>query len=184
MIGRTEQSLLTNLMDGIIAVFFVNKGIENTDVLFSLFLASGPSPVWKQKDTYQACVNDLCFAIIYTHSATVMESSFIKYIYLCLCFCMFKVMLPLPKCLRIKASPRIIWPHRNIHPHPVSDVGPVPPVTHSRITQKVTFGKWKPTWIKSPNLSKGAAPFPLLSLLTNRWEVFSVCEPQSWSDIW
>lgn len=36
--------------------------------------------------------------------------------------------LPLPKCLHINACPRIIWPHRNIHPHPVSDVGPVPPV--------------------------------------------------------
>lgn len=35
--------------------------------------------------------------------------------------------LPLPKCLHINACPRIIWPHRNIHPHPVSDVGPVPP---------------------------------------------------------
>lgn len=41
-----------------------------------------------------------------------------------------KLLLPLPKCLHTKASPRIIWPHRNIHPHPVSDVGPVPPATH------------------------------------------------------
>lgn len=46
-------------MDGIIAVFFVNKCIENTDILFSLFLASGPSPVWKQKASYQACVKQL-----------------------------------------------------------------------------------------------------------------------------
>lgn len=36
---------LTDLMDGIIAVFFVNEGVENTDVPLSLFLASGPSPV-------------------------------------------------------------------------------------------------------------------------------------------
>lgn len=49
IIGRVWSSLLTNLMDGIIAVFFVDEGVENTDVLLSLFLASGPSPVWTQK---------------------------------------------------------------------------------------------------------------------------------------
>lgn len=43
--GKVSPSLLTDLMDGIIAVFFVNEGVENADVLFSLFLVSGPSPV-------------------------------------------------------------------------------------------------------------------------------------------
>lgn len=46
-------------------------------------------------------------------------------------FFVFVFILPLPKCLHTKASPRIIWPHRSIHPHPVSDVGPVPPAAHS-----------------------------------------------------
>lgn len=53
----------------------------------------------------------------------------IKRKYLYRCFGILQVVLPLPKCLHTRASPRIIWPHRNIHPHPVSDVGPVPPVT-------------------------------------------------------
>lgn len=51
--------------------------------------------------------------------------------------CIFKVVLPLPKCLHNKASPRIIWPHRNIQPHPVSDVGPVPPETHSKTVHEI-----------------------------------------------
>lgn len=43
-------------MDGIIAVFFVNEGVQNTDVLFSVFQASGPSPVChQQKQIHQAC---------------------------------------------------------------------------------------------------------------------------------
>lgn len=47
--GMVWSSLLTNLMDGIIAVFFVDEGVEKTDVLLSLFLSFGPSPIWKQK---------------------------------------------------------------------------------------------------------------------------------------
>lgn len=45
----------TNLMDGIITVFFINECIENVDVLVSLFLSSDPSPIWqkkKKKDSY------------------------------------------------------------------------------------------------------------------------------------
>lgn len=75
---------------------------------------------------------------------------------------------PLPKCLHIKACPRIIWPHRNIHPHPVSDVGPVPPVMHT------TTGI-------IPNINK---ELHLLTWsLTNWGKAFSVGEPQTRSNI-
>lgn len=93
-----------------------------------------------------------------------------------------KLLLPLPKCLHTKASPRIIWPHRNIHPHPVSDVGPVPPATHHAGDPLfVIYVNVQITQIsRVVKCCRGANT----SSLTNWWEVFSVCEPQSWSDIW
>lgn len=39
-----------------------------------------------------------------------------------------ELVLPLPRCLYIKAWENIICPQRNMQPQPVSVVGPVPPV--------------------------------------------------------
>lgn len=94
--------------------------------------------------------------------------------------CVFlKVVLPLPKCLQTKASPRIIWPHRSIHPQPVSDVGPVPPVTWSTIRHESLSFNLKIWVIQMSNLIKCRWGVWLtnISSLTNWQEVFSVCEP-------
>lgn len=98
-------------MNGIITVFLINERIENVEVLVSLFLFFDPSPVWGEKKTVSEACLKWPFVLLMPCLASFLES-----------------VLPLPKCLHINACPRIIWPHRNIHPHPVSDVGPVPPV--------------------------------------------------------
>lgn len=70
---RKFRHSLTNLMDGIVAVFFVYEGIENTDVLFSLFLVSGPSPVWEQKASYWARLKRALFVEVFSpHKSCVL----------------------------------------------------------------------------------------------------------------
>lgn len=105
-----------------------------------------------KKTVIKACLKQALCGEVYSEELLVPHSDKICFhlrmsvsIYnegrnLCLWFCLFfKVVLPLPKCLHAKASPRIICPHRNIHPHPVSDVGPVPPVAHSRNRARSPF---------------------------------------------
>lgn len=66
---------------------------------------------------------------------------------------------PLPKCRHTKASPRIIWPHRSIHPHPVSDVGPVPPATQESGMRSVI--RWKAPGVSTRSLTE---TFPYLPI--------------------
>lgn len=91
------------------------------------------------------------------------------------------VVLPLPKCLKIKASPRIICPHRSMQPQPVSEVGPVPPVTLCPLTNQ-TKQIYLSGWIIK--CSPWTIKIGLRTLtLTNWLKVLSVREPQTWRDV-
>lgn len=95
-----------------------------------------------------------------------------------------KRVIPLPKCLQTKASARIIWPHRNMHPHPVSDVGPVPPVTQTSVMNVILFESICTNrddlnlHTYKVQLWSSTETYTCCVSLTNWREVFSVCEPQ------
>lgn len=90
------------------------------------------------------------------------------------------VALPLPKCLQTKASPRIICPHRSMQPQPVSEVGPVPPVTLLPLTNQT---KQIYLSVRIIKCSLWTVRIGLMTSLTNWLKVLSVREPQTWGDV-
>lgn len=147
-------------MDGIIAVFFVYEGIENTDVLFSLFLASDPSPVWKTKKP-----------LMFKQTLSPLSKS---------CHC-HKLIKSYFICVYLKMS----YPCLNVYTSKLHLVSSVHTATYIPILYLMLV--LSHLWHVQEQMSVITlmkyldASFPQL---TNWWEVFSVCEPQSWSDIW